>query len=91
MGASLKVPTPLARKGKPRHGGKNAGAWMCAVCFYAETPSSCRVCGMCGANNPADRANAIMRECPNCTFLNGESAEACEMCGQRLRRAKELD
>ena len=59
---------------------KKFKCWHCAVCMYDSNESSSNVCVMC--NNPKDFRSDKWRgkQCPNCTYMNGELAFQCEMC-----------
>lgn len=76
--------TPMVSKGKvpaARHG----DTWCCAVCMYVENPTSASVCQVCDSPNYTIRKDFQVKEqCRNCTFLNGQFAKDCEMCGEPL-------
>jgi hypothetical protein len=75
--------TPMVSKGKvpTRHG----DTWCCAVCMYVENPTTATVCQVCDSANYAIRKDFQVKEqCRNCTFLNGQFAKDCEMCGEPL-------
>ena len=75
--------TPLAKKGKALEMGD--GHWCCAVCLYVENPSSAQTCAVCDSPNYTIRKDYQVKEqCRNCTFLNGQFADECEMCGEPL-------
>ena len=75
--------TPVNEKGRiPKVG---EGLWCCAVCLYVENPDSSDICEVCDSPNPSKRKDFQLRsQCPNCTFLNGQFANECEMCGEPL-------
>lgn len=75
--------TPLARKGKVPHLGDDK--WCCAVCLYVENPANAENCLVCDSPNYTVRKEYQVKEqCRNCTFLNGQFADECEMCGEPL-------
>lgn len=75
--------TPLGKKGLPPKGGD--GKWCCAVCYYTENSPDSAVCEVCTSpNHHANKEFSLKVQCPNCTFMNGQFALACEMCGKAL-------
>jgi len=75
--------TPLPRKGTAPKVGE--GNWCCAVCLYTENPMQATSCAVCDSPNYNLRKDYQVKEqCRNCTFLNGQFAEECEMCGEPL-------
>jgi Ca2+-binding EF-hand superfamily protein len=78
--------TPLAKKGAVP---QMHNRWCCAVCLYTENPAEVENCTVCDSPNYAQRKDYQLKEqCRNCTFLNGEFAEECEMCGEPLHSSK---
>jgi len=78
--------TPLSKKGKIEN--RNPEKWCCAVCLYVENPKDASVCLVCDAPNYTTRKEYQVKEqCRNCTFLNGQYADECEMCGEHLSSA----
>lgn len=79
--------TPLNKKGKAP--AVNGDRWCCPVCLYVENPADIDNCVVCDSPNYALRKDYQLKEqCRNCTFLNGEFAEECEMCGEPLASPK---
>mmetsp|Transcript_5990 Transcript_5990/g.13088 ORF Transcript_5990/g.13088 Transcript_5990/m.13088 type:complete len:174 (+) Transcript_5990:3-524(+) len=79
--------TPLAKKGKPLNVGPDR--WLCGICNYCENATDAPLCAMCDSPNYNIRKDYQVREqCPNCTFVNGQFAEECEMCGEPLSHAR---
>ena len=77
--------TPLVGKGKVPSRGGRADTWCCAVCMYVENPLSAGICQVCDSPNYTVRKDFQVKEqCRNCTFLNGQFAKDCEMCGEPL-------
>jgi len=78
--------TPILQKGRtPR---VDAEKWCCGVCLYVENPNTAMNCLVCDSPNYAARKDyQIKEQCRNCTFLNGQVAEECEMCGEPLSHA----
>ncbi len=67
----------------------NAGLWCCAVCLYTENDVSGDKCTICDSPNYNKRADFVVKEqCKNCTFLNGQYSNECEMCGAGLSRSE---
>jgi Ca2+-binding EF-hand superfamily protein len=63
--------------------------WCCVVCLYTENPAEVENCVVCDSPNYSQRKDYQLKEqCRNCTFLNGEFAEECEMCGEPLHSSK---
>jgi len=66
------------------------GFWCCAVCLYVENQSSSTTCAVCDTPNYNKRKDFQVKEqCYNCTFLNGQYAIECEMCGEQLVKTSE--
>lgn len=79
--------TPMSQKGKVPKAGE--GLWCCAVCLYVENPDSSDTCEVCDSQNYTRRKDYQVKEqCSNCTFLNGQFASECEMCGFKLSSSK---
>ena len=77
--------TPLGKKGLPPKSGD--GKWCCAVCYYTENSPDSTVCEVCTSpNHHANKDFAVKIQCSNCTFLNGQFALVCEMCGRNLAK-----
>jgi len=75
--------TPWQRKGRVPIVPEDK--WVCAVCLYVENPNEAGNCIVCDSPNYALRKDYVIKEqCRNCTFLNGQFAEECEMCGEPL-------
>ena len=75
--------TPVNQKGKVPKVGE--GLWCCAVCLYVENSDSSDTCEVCDSQNYTRRKDYQVKEqCSNCTFLNGQFASECEMCGEPL-------
>ena len=92
--------TSLEKKGLPLNIMSNTNAmpstvkkapttWCCTVCLYVENPIDSPVCLICNSPNYAARGDMyqLKEQCLSCTFLNGEFAEVCEMCGEPLATA----
>jgi len=77
--------TPLTGKGKVPVRGGRGDTWCCAVCMYVENPHTASICQVCDSPNYTVRKDFQVKEqCRNCTFLNGQFAKDCEMCGEPL-------
>ena len=75
--------TPLSKKGMIEN--RNPEKWCCAVCLYVENPKDVPACLVCDAPNYTTKKEYQVKEqCRNCTFLNGQYADECEMCGEQL-------
>lgn len=81
--------TPLNRKGLVPFSvtsGANS-TWCCAVCLYVENPISASQCQVCDSvDYTKDKDFQVKEQCRNCTFLNGQYARECEMCGEPLNK-----
>jgi len=75
--------TPLSKKG---HALKvDSNKWCCTVCLYVENPIEAENCIVCDSPNyNSNKDYQVKEQCRNCTFLNGQFAEECEMCGEPL-------
>lgn len=78
---------PISQKGRiPK---MDDGNWVCAVCLYVENPLGSSTCNVCDSPNYTARKDFQVKEqCSNCTFLNGQFAVECEMCGEPLSRTR---
>lgn len=80
--------TPLAKKGDVNQVNLDNHHWCCAVCLYVDNPSNKDKCLVCDSPNYAMRKDYTVKEqCRNCTFLNGQYADNCEMCGESLAKS----
>eukprot|EP01036_Dinobryon_divergens_P023157 gene23157-31476_t len=79
--------TPLSKKG---HALKvDSNKWCCTVCMYVENPKDAQNCIVCDSPNyNANKDYQVREQCQNCTMLNGQFAEECEMCGEPLLAAR---
>jgi Ca2+-binding EF-hand superfamily protein len=63
----------------------DASHWCCPVCLYVENDTQSDKCLICNTPNYNNRPDFQVKEqCTNCTFLNGQYASECEMCGLGL-------
>ena len=69
----------------------DSGLWTCPVCLYVENSSRSEKCLICNTPNYNNRPDFQVKEqCNNCTFLNGQYATVCEMCGMPLKGSKSV-
>lgn len=67
------------------------GHWTCPVCLYVENDSKSDKCLICNTPNYNNRPDFQVKEqCSNCTFLNGQYATECEMCGLPLGKSSSV-
>lgn len=74
----------------------------CAVCCNTENSRTSDSCFICvrkrltqsssmpsqGATNPHLRGTDVLLECPQCNFINPDSATTCDVCNFQLRPTK---
>lgn len=81
--------TSLERKGQTPQ--IDTGLWTCPVCLYVENDNRSEKCLICNTPNYNNRPDFQVKEqCNNCTFLNGQYATVCEMCGMSLKGGKSV-
>eukprot|EP01035_Chromulina_nebulosa_P023801 gene23801-30876_t len=69
-------------------GSSNDERWCCTVCMYTENPKDAQNCLVCDSPPYRTIPNTCKdNQCQNCTMVNGQSAEECEMCGEPLLAA----
>ena len=65
----------------------DSGLWTCPVCLYVENDNRREKCLICNTPNYNNHPEFQVKEqCNNCTFLNGQYATVCEMCGMPLKQ-----
>ena len=88
VGASLwGSRTALHKKGIP-HRQDDGETWVCAVCYYTENDAAARTCEVCTSPNHMNKDFQVKVQCSNCTFLNGQFALSCEMCGEGILKKR---